>query len=56
MILNKLGETFEYEGRKLMIGAQIIANGKSAYEGLFGVITEIRDNLYRSFPAWRFRH
>lgn len=43
MILNKLGETFEYEGRKLMIGAQIIANGKSAYEGLFGTITEIRD-------------
>lgn len=43
MILNKLGETFEYEGRKLMIGAQIIANGKSAYEGLFGAITEIRD-------------
>lgn len=43
MILNKPGETFEYEGRKLMIGAQIIANGKSAYEGLFGAITEIRD-------------
>lgn len=43
MILNKPGEIFEYEGRKLMIGDQIIANGKSAYEGLFGTITEIRD-------------
>lgn len=31
MILNKPGETFEYEGRKLMIGDQIIANGKSVY-------------------------
>ena len=43
MILNKPGETFEYEGGKLMIGDQIIANGKSVYEGLFGTITEIRD-------------
>lgn len=43
MILNKPGEIFEYEGRKLMVGDQIIANGKSAYEGLFGTITEIRD-------------
>ena len=45
MILDKPGETFEYEGRKLMIGDQIIANGKSAYEGLFGAITEIRDGI-----------
>lgn len=45
MILNKPSETFEYEGRKLMIGDQIIANGKSAYEGLFGAITEIRDGI-----------
>ena len=43
MILNKPGETFEYEGRKFMIGDQIIANGKSVYEGLFGTITETRD-------------
>lgn len=43
MILNKPGEIFEYEGRKLMIGDQIVANGESAYSGLFGTITEIRD-------------
>lgn len=43
MILNKPGETFEYEGRKLMIGDQIVANGESEYDGLFGTITEIRD-------------
>ena len=43
MILNKPGEIFECEGRKLMVGDQIAANGESAYNGLFGTITEIRD-------------
>ena len=43
MILNKPGETFEYEGRKLMVGDQIVAIGESEYEGLFGTITEVRD-------------
>lgn len=43
MILNKPGQTFDYEGRKLMVGDQIVANGESEYEELFGTITEIRD-------------
>lgn len=43
MILNKPGEIFECEGRKLMVGDQIVANCESAYNGLFGTITEIRD-------------
>ena len=43
MILNITGQTFEYEGKKYEIGAEIIGTDKSEYEGLFGVITEIRD-------------
>ena len=43
MILNKAGQTFEYEGKSYMVGAEIIGPDESEYEGLFGVITEIRD-------------
>lgn len=43
MILDKAGAIFEYESRKFMVGDQIVANGESAYEGLIGTITEIRD-------------
>lgn len=43
MILNKEGDVFEYEGIKYTIGEFIYANKNSDYEGLFGVIKEIRD-------------
>jgi len=43
MILNKPGDTFEYEGKKYTVGAEIIGTDESEYKGLYGVITEIRD-------------
>ncbi len=43
MILNKEGDVFEYEGIKYTVGEFIYANKNSDYEGLFGVIKEIRD-------------
>lgn len=43
MILNKNGDVFEYEGVKYTVGEFIYANKNSDYEGLFGVIKEIRD-------------
>lgn len=43
MIINKIGEMFEYEGTTYRIGGQIVGNKQSEYEGLFGTITEIRD-------------
>lgn len=43
MILNKKGDVFEYEGIKYTVGEFIYANKNSDYEGLFGVIKEIRD-------------
>ncbi len=43
MILNKEGDVFEYEGIKYTVGEFIYANNNSDYEGLFGVIREIRD-------------
>lgn len=43
MILNKAGDVFEYEGIKYTVGEFIYANKNSDYEGLFGVIKEIRD-------------
>lgn len=44
MILNKSNEVFEYEGKKFKIGDEVIVNSVDAdYEGLIGVITEIRD-------------
>lgn len=43
MLLNKKGDVFEYEGIKYTVGEFIYANKNSDYEGLFGVIKEIRD-------------
>lgn len=43
MILKNVGDVFEYEGVKYTVGEFIYANKNSDYEGLFGVIKEIRD-------------
>lgn len=43
MILKNTGDVFEYEGVKYKVGEFIYANKNSDYEGLFGVIKEIRD-------------
>lgn len=42
MVIRKTGDTFKYEGITYTIGGRIYANGQSDWEGLFGVITEIR--------------
>ena len=42
MIYNKQGEAFEYEGEKYQIGSLVMANAQSLYDGLIGIITEIR--------------
>lgn len=41
MIISKQGETFEYEGKKYIVGEYVYAT-ESAYYGLIGVIKEIR--------------
>ena len=41
MIINKQGETFEYEGKKYIVGEDVYAT-ESSYYGLIGVIKEIR--------------
>lgn len=43
MILKNSGDVFEYEGVRYTVGEFIYANKNSDYEGLFGVIKEIRD-------------
>lgn len=43
MIKDRTGDTFEYEGKIYAIGARVIGTAESEYEGLYGVITEIRD-------------
>ena len=43
MILSKNGEVFQYGDITYTIGEQIAANNQSEYEGLVGVIIEIRD-------------
>lgn len=43
MILNRIGAEFTYEDITYRIGDRVLANGESAYEGLFGTITEICD-------------
>lgn len=46
-----------YKGTTYQIGAQIVANEQSEYQGLFGMITKIRDGeneapeIYCSFEA-----
>lgn len=42
MIITKRGAEFLYKGETYRIGATVIANEKSAYEGLVGGICEIR--------------
>ena len=41
MIINKLGETFEYEGKKYIVGEDVYAT-ESSYYGLIGIIKEVR--------------
>ena len=43
MILNKYGDTFQYDGIDYAIGDIVVANDASEYEGLVGRIIEIRD-------------
>lgn len=43
MILNQQGDVFEYNGISYKIGDEIYVTYRNKYEGLFGVILEIRD-------------
>ncbi|MEY8389814.1 hypothetical protein D3Z47_02100 [Lachnospiraceae bacterium] len=43
MIINRIGDKFEYEGTTYVIGAPIVGTPESEYEGLYGAVTEIRD-------------
>lgn len=43
MIINKTGEKYKFDGTEYIIGEQIIGTKESKYDGLFGVVTEIRD-------------
>lgn len=42
MVIKRTGDNFQYENKTYTIGQRIFANGQSDWEGLFGVITEIR--------------
>lgn len=42
MLINKRGESFKYNGVHYTIGEQVYANKNSMYNGLHGIITEIR--------------
>jgi hypothetical protein len=42
MVIKHTGAAYQYEGMTFAIGQRIYANGQSDWEGLFGVITEIR--------------
>lgn len=42
MVIKQTGNIYEYEGITYTIGERVYANGQSDWEGLFGVITEIR--------------
>lgn len=43
MFMNRTGAVFEYEGTKFIVGQPVVGTDQSAYEGLYGFITEIRD-------------
>lgn len=43
MIINHNGAEFSYKGVTFVIGQPIVGTKQSEYEGLYGVITEIRD-------------
>lgn len=42
MVIKQTGSVYQYEGMTYTIGGRIYANGQSDWDGLFGVITEIR--------------
>lgn len=42
MVIKHTGAAYQYKGMTFAIGQRIYANGQSDWEGLFGVITEIR--------------
>ena len=42
MIINKKGDIFEWQGKKYIIGDDVIATNNSDYSGLLGTICEIR--------------
>lgn len=42
MLINKRGESFKYNGVHYTIGEQVFANKNSAYNGLHGIVKEIR--------------
>ena len=43
MIINCIGAEFEYKGVSFVIGQPVVGTSQSEYEGLYGLITEIRD-------------
>ena len=43
MIINRIGAQFHYDGVTYTVGGKVHANDASEYEGLYGIITEIRD-------------
>lgn len=47
MIINKEGMRYTYSGTTYTIGAAVVATEESEYQGLCGVITEIRDGVDR---------
>ena len=42
MVLQRNGAAFSVGGKELKIGGKVFANDKSAYMGLYGIVTEIR--------------
>ena len=47
MIINKDGMRYTYNGTTYTIGAAVVATEESEYQGLCGIITEIRDGSDR---------
>lgn len=42
MILERIGESLEIEGRVFTVGDRVLANKNSYYEGLYGTILDIK--------------
>lgn len=47
MIINKEGLRYTYNSTTYTIGAAVVATEESEYQGLYGIITEIRDDVDR---------
>lgn len=47
MIINKEGMRYTYNSTTYTIGAVVVATEESEYQGLYGIITEIRDDVDR---------